>query len=54
MMNYASGLRLMVMRMIMSDFVWSIFIGIGIVVMALGIVAWITLRRIREEEARRQ
>ena len=36
----------------MSDFVWSIFIGIGIVVMALGIVAWITLRRVREEEAR--
>ena len=39
---------------LMSDFVWSIFIGIGIVVMALGIVTWITLRRIREEEARRQ
>jgi hypothetical protein len=39
---------------LMSDFVWSIFIAIGIVVMALGIVAWITLRRIREEEARRQ
>ena len=36
----------------MSDFVWSIFIAIGIVVMALGIVTWITLRRIREEEAR--
>ena len=39
---------------LMSDFVWSIFIAIGIVVMALGIVTWITLRRIREEEARRQ
>ena len=38
----------------MIDFVWSIFIGIGIVVMALGIVTWITLRSIREEEARRQ
>ena len=54
MMNSASGLRLMVMRMIMSDFVLSILVAIGIVVVALGIVAWMTLRRIREEEARRQ
>ena len=38
----------------MSDFVLSIFIAIGIVVMALGIVAWMTIRRIREEEARRK
>ena len=38
----------------MSDFVLSIFIAIGIVVMALGIVAWMTIRRIREEETRSQ
>ena len=37
---------------LMSDFLLSIFIGIGIVVMALGITAWLTLWRIREEEAR--
>ena len=54
MMNYASGLRLMVMRMIMSDFVWSILVSVGIVIVALGIVAWMTIRRIREEEARRK
>ena len=54
MMNYASGLRLMVMRMIMSDFVLSILIAIGIIVVALGVVAWMTIRRVREEEARRQ
>ena len=39
---------------LMSDFVLSVLVSIGIVVMALGIVTWITLRRIREEEARRQ
>jgi len=38
----------------MSDFVLSILVAIGIVVVALGIVAWMTLRRIREEETRRQ
>jgi len=38
----------------MSDFILSILVAIGIVVVALGIVAWMTLRRIREEEARRQ
>ena len=38
----------------MNDFVLSILVAIGIVVVALGIVAWMTLRRIREEEARRQ
>ena len=36
----------------MSDFVWSIFIGIGIVGIAMGIVAWMTVRRLREEKAR--
>jgi sensor domain CHASE-containing protein len=35
-----------------SDFVLSILVSIGIVVIALGIVTWITLRRVREEEAR--
>ena len=39
---------------LMNDFVLSILVAIGIVVVALGIVAWMTLRRIREEEARRQ
>ena len=38
----------------MSDFILSILVAIGIVVVSLGIVAWMTLRRIREEEARRQ
>ena len=38
----------------MSDFVLSILVSIGIVVVAMGVVAWLTLRRVREEEARRQ
>jgi len=38
----------------MSDFVLSILIAIGIIVVALGVVAWMTIRRVREEEARRQ
>ena len=38
----------------MSDFVLSILVSIGIMVIALGIVAWLTLRRIREEETRSQ
>jgi len=38
----------------MSDFVWSILVSIGIVIVAMGIVAWMTIRRIREEETRRQ
>ena len=38
----------------MSDFVWSILVSIGIVIVALGIVAWMTIRRIREEETRSQ
>ena len=33
----------------MSDFVLSVLVAIGIMVVALGIVAWMTLRRIREE-----
>ena len=37
-----------------SDFVLSILVAIGIVVVAMGIVAWMTLRRIREEETRSQ
>jgi len=37
-----------------SDFVWSILVSVGIVIVAMGIVAWMTLRRIREEETRRQ
>ena len=38
----------------MSDFVWSILVSVGIVIVALGIVAWMTIRRIREEETRSQ
>jgi|6_EtaG_2_1085325.scaffolds.fasta_scaffold54029_5 sensor domain CHASE-containing protein len=37
---------------LMNDFILSILVSIGIVVVALGIVAWLTLRRVREEEAR--
>ena len=37
---------------LMSDFVLSILVAIGIMVVALGIVAWMTLRRIREETRR--
>ena len=36
----------------MSDFVLSILVSIGIVVIALGVVMWLTIRRVREEEAR--
>ena len=34
----------------MSDFVLSILVSIGIVVIALGIVAWLTIRRVHKEE----
>jgi len=37
-----------------SDFIWSILVSIGIVIVAMGIAAWLTIRRIREEEARRK
>jgi uncharacterized membrane protein YidH (DUF202 family) len=38
---------------LMSDFVLSIFIAIGIVAIALGVVTWLTVRRLeREKEAR--
>ena len=37
---------------LMSDFILSIFIAIGIVVIALGVVMWLTVRRVREEKAR--
>ena len=36
----------------MSDFVLSILVSIGIVVIALGVVMWLTVRRVREEKAR--
>ena len=36
----------------MSDFILSIFISVGIVGIATGIVIWLTIRRIHEEEAR--
>ena len=36
----------------MSDFVLSILVAIGIVVVALGVASWLTVRRVREEEAR--
>ena len=36
----------------MSDFIVSIFIGLGIIGIATGIVIWLTVRRIREEAAR--
>ena len=35
-----------------SDFVWSILIAMGIVVIAMGVAAWLTVRRVREEKAR--
>ena len=35
-----------------SDFVLSILVSIGIVVVAMGVAAWLTVRRVREEEAR--
>ncbi len=39
----------------MSDFVLSIFIAIGIIAVALGVVTWLTIRRIkREKETRRK
>ena len=33
----------------MSDFVFSILVSIGIIVIAAGIVAWLTIRRIKNE-----
>ena len=36
----------------MSDFILSIFISIGIVGIATGLVIWLTVRRLREEKAR--
>jgi len=37
----------------MSDFLLSIFIGVGIVTIAMGITVWLTVRRVRlEKEAR--
>ena len=36
----------------MSDFILSIFISIGIIGFAVGIVIWLTARRIREKAAR--
>ena len=36
----------------LSDFVYSILIGLGIVTIAMGIAAWLTVRRLREKEAR--
>ena len=33
----------------MSDFVLSVLVSIGIIVIAAGIVAWLTIRRIRNE-----
>ena len=35
-----------------SDFVLSILVAIGIMVIALGVVAWMSLRRNREETRR--
>ena len=35
---------------LMSDFILSILVSIGIVVVALGIVAWLTIRRVHKEE----
>jgi len=32
----------------MSDFVYSVFIGIGIVIIALGVIAWLSLQRRNE------
>ena len=32
----------------MSDFVYSVFIAIGIVIIALGVVAWMSLQRRNE------
>ena len=33
----------------MSDFVLSVLVSIGIIVIAAGIVAWLTIRRIKNE-----
>ena len=35
---------------LMSDFILSILVSIGIVVIAFGIVAWLTIRRVHKEE----
>ena len=33
----------------MSDFVLSILVSIGIIIIAIGITAWLTIRRIKNE-----
>ena len=38
----------------MSEFWLSILVVIGIMVIGIGITAWLTIRRIREEETRSQ
>ena len=35
---------------LMSDFILSVLVSIGIVVVALGIVAWLPIRRVHKEE----
>ena len=37
---------------LVSDFILSVLVAIGIVVIALGVASWLTIRRVREEEAR--
>ncbi len=37
----------------MSDFLLSIFIGIGIVTVALGVATWLTVWRLRREKEAR-
>mgnify|MGYP003139746617 CR=1 FL=1 len=36
----------------MSDFVLSVLVSIGIIVIAAGIVAWLTIRRVRNGKGR--
>ena len=51
-MQITRGMEDFARSVAMSDFILSIFISIGIVGIATGIVIWLTVRRLREEKAR--
>ena len=51
-MQITRSLEVFARSVAMSDFILSIFISIGIVGIATGIVIWLTVRRLREEKAR--
>jgi len=37
---------------LMSDFWWSVLVAMGIIIIAMGITAWLTVRRVRNGKGR--